>query len=126
MGTYPSRYEAWVTLRDETKVFLRPVKTTYQPIPRYPAVKRDIAVVVAEDISAQQLKYFIQKHGQPWLEAVELFDFYTGPPIAKGYKSLAFSLTYRSGERTLTEEDIASQWKNLVRELEQDLGAKLR
>ncbi len=103
-----------------------PGKKAFEPLCRYPAVMRDIALVISEDITAREVEDVIRDSRQPHLRWVKLFDVYRGAPLDKGYKSLAFSLSYQSDEKTLTEEEINSDWAQLVDELGQKLGATLR
>ncbi len=78
------------------------------PIPKFPAVRRDIAFVVGQKTSVQALEGSILKAGAPYLKAVELFDQYIGKNIAKGKRSLAFSLCYQKESGTFTDEEINS------------------
>ena len=77
---------------------------TYTPLPRFPAVTRDIALVCRAEIPVAALEDTIAAAGGQYLESVELFDVYTGAPIPTGFKSAAFSLTLRAADQTLTEE----------------------
>lgn len=98
----------------------------YKPLPRYPAVFRDVALVVPESIPAVQVSQALYRHGFPWLEEVRLFDVYTGQAIASGKRSLAFHLTYRDKERTLTDEAVDRHHEALIKALSEELGAELR
>jgi len=104
----------------------RPQKRAYEPIPKYPAIIRDMALVVPEDIPAQVVEDTIWATNQEPLRQVRLFDVYRGKPIATGYKSLAFSLCYQSTEHTLTEEEVNIYWHKVVEELKHKLGVTLR
>lgn len=96
----------------------------YEPLPRFPAVIRDIAVIVDRDIPAQRLLNIIR--GFPLVTGVVLFDLYTGSPVPPEKKSLAFRLTFRSPERTLTDEEVASLQDQIIERLGRELGAELR
>lgn len=98
----------------------------YRALPRFPAILRDLAVVVDDGVSTSAVERIICDAGGPWLEACSLFDVYTGEPIAAGKKSLAFSLSYRSEERTLTDEEVSEVHASVVARLEEALGAELR
>jgi len=98
----------------------------YTPLPRYPAVYRDVALVVSDGIPAVQVSQALYRHGHPWLEEARLFDVYEGQPIAAGKRSLAFHLTYRDPERTLTDEVVDRHHEALIKALAQELGAELR
>jgi len=98
----------------------------YTPLPRYPAVYRDIALVLDETVPAAQVAQALYHHGRPWLEEVRLFDVYSGEPIPAGKRSLAFRLSYRDPERTLTDDLVNRQHQALIKALAEDLGAELR
>jgi len=98
----------------------------YKPLPRYPAVFRDVALVVPENIPAVQVSQALYRHGFPWLEEVRLFDVYEGQPIPAGRRSLAYHLTYRDRERTLTDEAVDRHHDKMIQALSQELGAELR
>ena len=99
---------------------------TYRPLPKYPAVSRDIAVVCEEAITVAQLGACIRKAGGKLLRDVRLFDIYRGKGIEEGKKSVAFSLTLRADDRTLTDTDSDGIIKAVLALLEETLGAKLR
>jgi phenylalanyl-tRNA synthetase beta chain len=98
----------------------------YSELPRYPAVSRDIAIVVDEDVSAGSIIKLIKEAAGYNLEDVEFFDMYKGEQIGSGKKSLAFSMTYRSAERTLTEDEVGTSFDKVVKILEDKTGAMLR
>ncbi|WP_077615494.1 phenylalanine--tRNA ligase subunit beta [Caenibacillus caldisaponilyticus] len=98
----------------------------YQALPRYPAIARDIALVVDEAVTAGQLAAVIRASGGPLLKDIRLFDVYQGEHLPAGKKSLAFSLTYLDPERTLTDEEVAAVHERILAELKEKLGAVLR
>jgi phenylalanyl-tRNA synthetase beta chain len=98
----------------------------YAPLPRYPAVYRDVALVLPEEVPAAQVGQALERHGAPWLEEARLFDVYAGQPIPAGKRSLAFHLTYRDPERTLTDEAVDQHHEALIQTLAAELGAELR
>ncbi len=98
----------------------------YQPLPKYPAVTRDIAVVCNEDVTVAALEDAIRAAGTALLRSVKLFDIYRGKGIAAGQKSVAFSLTLRADDRTLTDTDSDQVIAAVLARLETELGAKLR
>ncbi len=98
----------------------------YTPIPRYPSITRDIAVVCDEDVSIGKLTECIKSAGGDLLKNTELFDIYRGSHIAEGKKSTAFSLTLRSDDKTLTDEHADETVKQILRKLETELGAVIR
>ncbi len=99
---------------------------TYHPLPKYPAVSRDIAVVCDEDVTVGALTGCIRKAGGKLLREVRLFDIYRGKGIEDGKKSVAFSLTLRADDRTLTDSDSEGVIRSVLDTLEAELGAKLR
>ncbi|MDY7041011.1 MAG: phenylalanine--tRNA ligase subunit beta, partial [Chloroflexota bacterium] len=86
----------------------------------------DLAVVVDEDVPGWRVEEVIRSAGGSLLRGVLLFDLYRGEPIPPGKKSLAFSLTYQTDDRTLTDEEAASAQARIVRRLERELSAQLR
>jgi len=99
---------------------------TYHSLPKFPAINRDLAVVLSADISANRVTQGIISSAGPLLSDVRLFDVYTGEQVAKGSRSLAFSLTYRHKERTLTDSEIDVFQKNIIEYLDKTLLAKIR
>ena len=93
---------------------------------RFPAVRRDLAVVVAEDRAAATLEASIRANAGPLLHALELFDIYRGRPLAGTEKSLAWRLTFSSDERTLTEAEIDEAMVAVAAGLGRDAGGRLR
>ena len=98
----------------------------FTPLPRYPAVYRDIALVLPEGVPAAQVSEALYRFGAPWLEEARLFDVYTGDQVPAGKRSLAFRLSYRDPERTLTDELINPHHQALVEGLARELGGELR
>ena len=98
----------------------------YKQLPRFPAITRDIAVVCDLAVTAGALSECIKKSGGKLLRDVKLFDVYTGNQVDSGKKSMAFSLTLRSDEQTLTDELADEAIKNVLTALETQLGAVIR
>ena len=101
-------------------------KIRFAPLPKYPAIERDIAITVDKDAEAGTIRKAILKNGGKYIENVELFDVYEGEQLGKGKKSLAYALTFRSATGTLTDENIAKDMKRILANLETDFGAALR
>ena len=99
---------------------------TFTPLPRFPSVARDIAVVCDETVTVGALEDVITSAGGKLLQSVALFDIYRGNPIPEGKKSVAFSLELRAADRTLTDADSEQTVKNILSALESRLGAVLR
>lgn len=98
----------------------------FRNLPKYPAVYRDLAVVMEEAVPAGEALACIEKAGGALLQKAELFDVYRSELLGGGKKSMAFSLEFRSDERTLTVDEVAKAFDKIVRSLEYKLGAKLR
>ncbi|MFO7997200.1 MAG: phenylalanine--tRNA ligase subunit beta [Dehalococcoidia bacterium] len=96
----------------------------YQPIPRFPRVMRDVALVVGEQVSYRRVENIIQ--GFPLVSQVTLFDLYRGEQIPKGKKSFAIRITYQSLSHTLTDEEVDQTQEQMLYRLNQELGAALR
>ena len=111
-------FDALFALRGETPV--------YKPLPRFPSVSRDIAVVCDRDIPVGRMIETILAEGGVYLKDCALFDVYTGNHIAPGKKSVAFSLTMRSDEQTLTDEHAEETVKKVLAALERGFGAMMR
>ena len=99
---------------------------TYVPLPKYPAVSRDIAVVCDEALTAAELEECIRSAGGKLLRDVRLFDIYRGKGIDEDKKSMAFSLLLRADDRTLTDADSDGVMSAVLSALEQKFDAKLR
>lgn len=98
----------------------------YNPLPKYPATTRDIALLVKEEVFVKQIEDIIKANGSDILESYQLFDVYKGAQIEEGHKSIAYSITYRSKDKTLTDEDVAKVHDKIVSELSEKLNANLR
>ncbi|HSN92643.1 MAG TPA: phenylalanine--tRNA ligase subunit beta, partial [Anaeromyxobacteraceae bacterium] len=96
----------------------------YRPIPRFPAVLRDLAVVVADAVRAEDLLALVRE--ERLVEEATLFDVYTGAPIPAGKKNVALSIRYRAPERTLTDPEVDAAHASIVGRLAARLGAQLR
>jgi phenylalanyl-tRNA synthetase beta chain len=97
-----------------------------QPLPRFPAVERDLAVVVDEHIAAGSLLAAIQESASHLLELARAFDEYRGAQVPEGYKSIAFTLTFRSPERTLTDAEVDKVMTDVKHALEKRHNARVR
>lgn len=101
-------------------------KAVYQPLPKFPAVTRDIAVVCDAVVTVGTLEDCIRRGAHGLLKSVTLFDIYTGAGIPEGKKSVAFNLELRSDERSLTAEEADADVKSILELLGTELGAVLR
>lgn len=99
---------------------------TQQPIPRFPGVTRDVALLVDETVTHQQIVKTIKENGGKFLKDVHLFDIYQGKGIEDGKKSVAYSMAFLNPEATLVDEDINKAFTKLVAALETECGAAIR
>ncbi len=98
----------------------------YVPLPKFPSVTRDIAVVCGEAVTVGKLEEAIRKGAKGLLKEVSLFDIYRGKGVDEGKKSVAFNLVLRSDDRSLTSEEADEDVKSILEALEKDCGARLR
>ncbi|MBL7031909.1 MAG: phenylalanine--tRNA ligase subunit beta [Nitrospira sp.] len=101
-------------------------KVCFSSLPKFPSVERDIALVVSDDVTVSSVEKEIREIGSEILDNVTLFDIYKGKPIAKDKKSLAFSIRYRSSEKTLTDSEVDKVHAVILKRLEENLKAELR
>ena len=104
----------------------RALATRFHEIERFPAITRDIAMIVPENISHQEIDHVIHNVREPLLDRVQLFDLFAGSEIGPARKSLAYSLTYRDRNRTLTNEEVTAAHAKIRERLQRELGAELR
>ena len=98
----------------------------YTPLPKYPPMTRDIALTVDKELEVREIEKVILANGKNLVENIALFDVYTGDQVEEGKKSVAYSIVYRSLERTLTEEEVVKVHSKILEELENKLNAILR
>ena len=98
----------------------------YVEIPKYPAVERDIAIVVDEEIEVGQIEKIITKKAKKLLESLKLFDIYRDEKLGTNKKSVAYALAFRDKNKTLSDDEINKIMEDIISQLEKDLHAKLR
>ena len=96
-----------------------------KPLPKFPAVTRDLALVVDESVGAGTMLETIRKAAKN-LEDARVFDVYRGDKLGAGRKSVAYALTFRAADRTLTDQEIASAMEKILRSVSETYGAELR
>ncbi len=98
----------------------------FTPLPKFPAATRDLAVIVDVPVTAEAVLSEIKAVGGGLMETASLFDLFTGEPVPTGKKSLAFSISYRSADKTLEDEEVDRVHGRIVEHLEQKFNARLR
>jgi phenylalanyl-tRNA synthetase beta chain len=101
-------------------------RATFREFGKFPAISRDVAMIVAEDLTHEKIEEVIFHPPEPLLERVEFFDLFAGSEIGKSKKSVAYRLTYRDRSRTLTNEEVNAAHAKIRERLRSDLGAELR
>ena len=101
-------------------------KKTYRSFSRFPAVQRDLALVIDQSVTAAEVSAAIAAHKNKLLTDYNVFDFYQGGSIAPGKKSIAYRLTFQSDDRTLTDNEVNKIHDRLLDSLREQLGAELR
>ena len=98
----------------------------YVEVPQFPAVERDIAMLVDEKIEVGQIEKIITKKGKKLLESIKLFDIYRNEKLGENKKSVAYSLIFRDKNKTLSDEEINKAMESIIEELQKTIGAELR
>ncbi|CDE47574.1 phenylalanine--tRNA ligase beta subunit [Clostridium sp. CAG:411] len=124
--TYGIGEKAYVAVIDMPTVMeLADFSVKYTGIAKYPAVSRDLSMVMKKEILVGQVEEIIRKKGGKLLESCTLFDVYEGNQIADGYKSVAYSISFRATDHTLEEKEITTLMDKIIKGLE-DIGIELR
>ena len=124
--TYGIRERAYVAVIDMPSLEdLATFDRKYTGIARYPAMTRDISLLVPHDVTNAQIEDIIYQRGGKLLEACTLFDVYEGPPVQSGFKSMAYSLIFRHREKTLEENEVTAAMKKILNGLD-GLGITMR
>jgi phenylalanyl-tRNA synthetase beta chain len=117
----------WVAELDLEKLLTYvPARSRYRELPRFPGVVRDLAIVSDVDFASEQVIDFVRRREHALIEDVALFDQYIGEPIPAGKKSLAYSIRYRSADRTLTDDEVNRVHGELTAALSMALPIELR
>ena len=126
-GNYGMDCEVYCAeIRFDKLLALQLPEATYVPLPKYPAVTRDLAILCREEVTVGEAEAVITQAAGKLLRNIRLFDVYRGTGVPEGKKSLAFSLELRADDRTLTDTDSETVTKNVLDALENRLGAVLR
>lgn len=110
----------------DTLLEYAPRQITIRTLPRFPAVSRDFALIVDRDFESRRILDWLKSQHEKLIEDVEVFDEYRGAPIADGKKSLAYQISYRAEDRTLTDAEVSTLHQKLVAEIGKVFGAELR
>jgi len=110
----------------EGMVQYAPRELTVRPLPRFPSVERDLAIVVDEAFPAQRIIDWVRDLNHALIEDVQVFDQYRGAPIPEGKKSLAYTISYRAEGRTLTDAEVKTLHEELIARIGAVFGAELR
>ncbi len=117
-------YVAEINMTSLYEKTIKPLK--YKEASRYPEIKKDMAFIVSKDVSAQTLIDQIRKSGGRLLTDIDIFDVYTGENVGENEKSVAFSLTFKDPNKTLTEEEVTTVFEKIITEVQNKIGAVLR
>jgi phenylalanyl-tRNA synthetase beta chain len=103
-----------------------PRRITARALPRFPSVERDFAIVIDRTFPAQQIVDWIKNRAEALIQVVEVFDQYLGSPIPEGKKSLAYKISYRGDDRTLTDTEVNTLHQSLMDQVVELFGAQIR
>ena len=101
-------------------------KVKYTPVSKFPAVTRDIAIIVKEDVTINALTRSMKKAGGSILNSVDVFDVYQGEHVQKGYKSVALTMTFVDPTKTLVDATINELFNKVYGQLQKDFNAIIR
>ena len=110
----------------DTLIARRNTAKSLKPLPQFPAIRRDVAMLVPENLTHEAVLTAARQARPANLEAIDLFDVFRGQNVPSGQKSMAYAFTYRNAERTLTDAEVNSAHEQLVAQLKQKLGATIR
>ncbi|TYQ16247.1 UNVERIFIED_CONTAM: phenylalanyl-tRNA synthetase beta subunit [Acetivibrio alkalicellulosi] len=102
------------------------MEAEYKSLPKFPAVTRDIAMLVKDEIMVKEIEDILLQRGGKILEEIKLFDVYKGKQVPEGMKSVAYSITFRASDKTLTDEDVNKVMAKILNGLKTNIGAELR
>ncbi len=101
-------------------------KKRFRPLPKFPAVHRDLSLVVEDHLEADKVEKAIRSLEQPFIDDVKLFDVYRGAPVPEGKKSLSYRIRYQANDRTLTDDEVNRYHEKVILRLKEALQAELR
>ena len=124
--TYGIGDRAYVAVIDMPAVYpFASFDRKFSGIAKYPAVMRDISMIVPHSVTAAEIEAILEQRGGKLLESFTIFDVYEGDQIQKGYKSIAYTLTLRNPDKTMSDDEVNGVMKKVLNGLE-GLGIELR
>jgi len=122
-----SKKEIYVFEINLDKLITKKVRSIkYKEISKFPAVNKDLAFVVDKKVPSSEIYNILKRVGGRLLESIDVFDVYEGENVKENEKSIAYSLTFKNNERTLTDEEVTEIFNKMISEVENKIGAKLR
>jgi phenylalanyl-tRNA synthetase beta chain len=98
----------------------------FRPLPKFPAVYRDLSIVVDETLEVERLAETIWKLNQPFIDEIQLFDIYRGVPVPSGKKGVSYRIRYQAADRTLTDEEVNQYHEEVISRLRNVFSIELR
>ncbi len=127
VDNYEINKSTYIAFLDLTRIFeYATLDREFKQLPKFPDIKRDIAIIVKEEILAGDLENIIYSNGGKLIENVSLFDVYRGQQIGEGMKSIAYNIVFRANDRTLTDAEVNPQMEKILKALETRFDAVLR
>lgn len=127
LANYGIKGECFAAMIDAETLFAHShSEKSYKPLPKFPAVTRDFSMLCDDAVMVREIEAVFRKHGKKLLESVKLFDVYKGAQIPDGKKSVAYSITLRADDRTLTDEEISKITDKIIAELSEHDGITVR
>jgi phenylalanyl-tRNA synthetase beta chain len=127
LGQYEIRGKGYLFEMDFSKVVKWAAEERrFQPLPKFPAVYRDLSVVVDKAMEAERVMETIRAFRQPYVEEVTLFDLYQEPPIPQGKKGISYRIRYQANDRTLTDEEVNQYHEKILSKLKEVFQFDLR
>ncbi len=109
-----------------TRAMTVPPVPGFRPLPAFPAIERDLALLVPQSLPAEQVEALVRRAAGPLLEALAVFDVYRGDAVPRGQRSIAYRLRLRAEDRTLTDQDADRAIERVLRRLKEELGVERR
>ena len=98
----------------------------FRPLPKFPAIYRDLSLVIDDDLEVEKVAEAIWNFHQPFIDEVKLFDVYRGAPISEGKKGVSYRIRYQANDRTLTDEEVNRYHEKIIFQLKEIFQVELR